>query len=418
MKLVITNMELDGKGFLFCGLIDGTRLIDARIDHMADDPITGNCSDNGKVPASGRILGNIYLGKVQSVAEHLNAAFVEISPGCPCFLPLERISFPVMTRNSVPGKIVQDDEILVQVNREAMGGKGPSLTTNLNFAGRYAVLTTGCRKLGISSKLDGNIREHFKELCGDKLPDGCGLIVRTNAQYASDEDLLAEISMLSERMEDVLSRASTRCCYSCLYKPDPLYLSYVKGIYTENLEEIITDLPYVYNTLSTYCVRYSDLAGIPVYLYEDDQFPLTSLFNLRRELIRASAREVRLKSGGFLLIEPTETMTVIDVNSGKSVSAKDKAEHIRKINLEASHEIALQLRLRNLSGIIIADFIDLDTDEMRRELLTELRRSVSNDPVPVKVHDITELGLVEITRKKADKSLSEQIKQLTINNVM
>ncbi len=417
MKLVITNMQFEGQEFLFCGLIDGTRLTEVRIGRRAEDPGSGGHAGSSD-PPSGRILGNIYLGKVERIVEHLNAAFVNIAPGFPCFLPLEHVKDPIMVKSSVPGKIIQDDEILVQVSREAMGGKGPALTTNLNFAGRYAVLTTENRKFGVSSKLDGNIREHFKELCTDKVPDSCGLIIRTNARHASDEELLAEISDLGKRMEDVLSRANTRCCYSCLYRPDPLYLTYLMGLYTEGLEEIVTDLPYVYEALSAFCGRYGDLAGIPLRLYEDDSLSLTGLYNLNRELVRATSREVRLKSGGFLLIEPTEAMTVIDVNSGKSSSSADKAEHIRKINLEASREIALQLRLRNLSGIIIVDFIDLDTDERRRELLGELRSRVSNDPVPVTVHDITALDLVEITRKKADKSLSEQIKQLTINNAM
>ncbi len=410
-KIVITKINFNQTDLLLCGLLEETRLIEARLDSL---PADNDMSPDSAIPE--RILGNIYIGKVQRVVSNLSAAFVEIAPGFPCYLSLEHIADPVMVKSSVPGRIVQDDEIVVQVCREAMGGKAPALTTNLNFSGRYAVLTTGKQKLGLSSKLDGGTREHDRLLLKDAVPAGCGLIVRTNARAASDEELLAEIDLLRGRMEDVLAHARSRTCYSCLYRPDPMYLSYLQGVYTEGLTEIVTDLSTVYEGLRSYCENYRDLAHIPLHFYEDAQFPLASLYNLNREMVRATAREVRLKSGGFLVIEPTEAMTVIDVNTGKSTSAKNREEHFVQINLEASREIALQLRLRNLSGIVIVDFIDLEKEGQKKELLEDLRRHVQADPVPVQVHDITALNLVEITRKKVEKSLSEQIKQLTMKN--
>ncbi len=400
-KIVITNLQIKNTDLLLTGRMHNTRLIEARLEGESD---------------SGRILGNIYIGKVSSVVKNLNAAFVEMGTGTEGYLSLERVNEPFMVKSSSPGRIVQDDELLVQVVRDAAGSKGPTLSTNLNFTGRYAVLTTENRKLGISSKLDSPAREHFKSLLGGSLPDNCGLIVRTNAKNAGDEDLLAEIASLHELMEDVLARAKTRTCFSCLYRPAPAYLSYLQGAYTADLDEIVTDIPSVYEKLHAYCGSFRDLACIPLRLYEDEQLSLASLYNLNREIVRATAREVRLKSGGYLVIDPTEAMTVIDVNTGKSASTADREEHFMRINLEAAKEIALQLRLRNISGIVIVDFIDLDSAEKRRRLLEELKHLTGSDPVPVTVHDITVLNLVEITRKRAEKSLSEQIKLLTMKN--
>ncbi len=401
-KIVITKIQLNHTDLLLCGLMDGSRLIEVRLDRF---------------PGSVRPhpVGSIYIGKVQRVVKNLNAAFVEISPGVPCYLSLERVRDPVMVKSHSPGKIVQDDEIVVQVSRDAVRSKAPAVTTNLNFSGRYAVLTTENRKFGVSSKLDNAARERYKKLLRDAVPAGCGLIVRTNALNASDEDLLGEIRMLAGQMRHITTHAANMTCFSCLYRPEPLYLSYLKGAYTKDLSEIVTDLDSVFDELSAYRRQYRDLAMIPLRRYQDAQLSLAGLCNLNRELMRATEREVRLRSGGFLLIEPTETMTVIDVNTGKSDSPKDPESHFLQINLEAAREIALQLRLRNLSGIILVDFIDLAGAAQQRELLEAFRSCVKPDPVPVLVHDITALNLVEVTRKKVEKSLSEQIKQLTIS---
>lgn len=408
---MITKINLRQTDLLLCGLMEDTRLIEARLDHLPSQ-------DEGETAFSAacdRLLGGIFVGKVERVVKNLNAAFVEIAPGLSCYLSLEHVTDPVMITSHSPGRIVQDDELLVQVNREAARGKAPAVSTNLNFSGRYAVLSTENRRLGISSKLDAATRKRFQKLLGSAIPTDCGLIVRTNAKHASDEELLAEICSLHNEMEQVLSHASNRPCFSCLRPPKPVYLTYLQGAYPDDLDEIVTDIPFVYEALSEYREDYRDLSEIPLRFYEDESFPLVSLYNLNREMVRATAREVRLKSGGFLVIEPTEAMTVIDVNTGKSTDGKDKQEHFVKINREASREIILQLRLRNISGIVVVDFIDLDAPKDRLDLLEHLRHLAKSDPIPIQVHDITALNLVEITRKKAEKSLSEQIKQLTIN---
>ncbi|MCC8141598.1 MAG: ribonuclease E/G [Lachnospiraceae bacterium] len=410
-KIVITKINLNRTDLLLCGLMDDNRLIEARLDRLpAQNEKEGACSFD-----SDRLFGGIFIGKVERIVKNLNAAFVEIAPGVSCYLTLERVSDPVMVTSHSPGRIVQDDELLVQVIRDAARGKAPAVSTNLNFTGRYAILSTEKRVLGLSSKFDSATRSRFKKLLSGSLPENCGLIVRTNAKHVTDEEILKEIRSLTNQMDQVLSHAANRSCYSCLSSPKPVFLTYLQGAYLDDLEEVVTDIPLVYEALSCCREDYRDLSEIPLRLYEDDSFPLVSLYNLNREMVRATQREVRLKSGGFLVIEPTEAMTVIDVNTGKSTSGKDKQEHFVKINHEASREIILQLRLRNISGIIVVDFIDLDDPKDRRELLEYIRHLAKSDPIPVQVHDITALNLVEITRKKAEKSLSEQIKQLTIN---
>ena len=210
-------------------------------------------------------------------------------------------------------------------------------------------------------------------------------------------------------MSGMISKADMRTCFSCIYQASPKYMSYLQNSYQEGLSEIVTDLPEVFSEMKEYCRQYPALEQIPLRLYEDKLLPLSKLYNLERQMERALAKNVWLKSGGYLVIEPTEAMTVIDVNTGKSVAKKDPRRHFLEINLEAAEEIACQLRLRNISGIIIIDFIDLDSEKDRRTVMQRLRSSVKGDSVPVQVLDMTKLNLVEVTRKKIEKTLSEQL---------
>ncbi len=397
-KIIITTFNHGNKDFLLCGLIENDHLAEVHLEH------TGI---SGEKP----LLGNIYIGKIQNIVKNLNAAFVEIAPGCPCYLPLEHVSNPVyVTRNSLNKILVQGDEILVQVEKEALKTKSPMVSTNLTLTGRYVVLTTQNRKVGISSKLEKETRTHFKNLAAEHLADDYGVIIRTNAKNASDESIISELAALSRQMDSIISHAGNRTCFSCLYRGKPKYLSFVQNSYSDNLNEVVTDLPEIYHTLTEYCSDRDDLRTIPLRLYKDESYPLASLYNLRKQMERATCKTVFLKSGGSVVIEQTEAMTVIDVNTGKSIGGKDPQKHFREINLEASREIAKQLRLRNISGIIIVDYIDLIREEDQAALLSYLRKLVQADPIPTQVHDITRLNLVEMTRKKVEKSLSEQLR--------
>lgn len=354
-------------------------------------------------------LGNIYVGRVQKVVKNINAAFIEIAPGISCYYSLEQLNDPVYVKKMPSPRLVQGDELLVQLQKEGVKTKAPTVTTNLNLSGRYAVLTSVNKTVGFSGKLSRDSRERFQNLIRERYDADYGLIVRTNAANASDEEVCSEIGQLCSRMDSLIRTAKMRTCFSCVYRSAPKYIAYLQNSNQEQLAEIVTDLPEIYTEILEYQADYPALAAVPVRFYEDSTFPLAKAYNLEREIGRALDKRVWLNSGGYLVIEPTEAMTVIDVNTGKSVSKKDPQEHFLKLNLEAAREIAVQLRLRNISGIVIADFIDMEKKEMRDQVMEELRRAVRQDSVPVQAVDMTKLNLVEMTRKKVEKSLAEQL---------
>lgn len=397
---VITKTVFGEKTYLLSALIQKDRMVDVRLEP--------SCTDGADI-TNPQILGNIYIARVQRVIPNLNAAFVDIAPGQSCYLSLEKAEELFFVKKTSKKPIAQNDEILVQVQKESLKSKAPGVSGNLTLTGRYCVLTLGNKKTGVSGKLKKTQQIHYKQLLSGNSDGKYGFIVRTNAQYAADEDILDEMRQLSDQMDQITESARMRTCYSCIYQAEPKYLQFIKNSYQENLDEVITDLPDIAKRVSDYMKRFRDLNEIGVRIYTDSLLPLAALYNLHRQLQRAVSKKVWLKSGGFLVIEPTEALTVIDVNTGKSVSKKEKRRHFAETNREASAEIAHQIRLRNISGIILIDYIDPEEEEERTELLSYLQHCVKADPIPVHIHDITKLGLVELTRKKSEKSLLEQL---------
>ena len=281
----------------------------------------------------------------------------------------------------------------------------------LSFAGRYLILTTGDTKFGVSKKCTSAEKKTFEALFAEKKDPAYGLIVRTNARNVSNQTLLEEYSKLHAQASKTLSEAVSRTCYTCLSEREEPALTYLKNTDLSSVKEIVSDDPVICENVRAYLKNLSEAVRPPVRLYEDSAFPLSKLYNLGRELERARLPKVWLKSGGYLMIERTEAMTVIDVNSAKSSHYKDAQAHYRSINEEAAQEIARQLRLRNIGGIIIVDFINLSSEEEKKQLLAALRKYCAPDPMPVNVCGITSLGLVELTRKKSQKSLEEQLTQ-------
>ncbi|MCD7866447.1 MAG: ribonuclease E/G [Clostridiales bacterium] len=405
-KIIITNIKLAEKDAFLCGLIENDLLAEAHLERPDVSP---------DLDPAAPVLGNIYVGKVHRILKNINAAFVETAPDVFCYLPLDSMKNPVYVKKTPAKKIAAQDELLVQVQKEAVKTKVPTVSTNLNLTGRYVVLTTENTTIGISSKLDKQTRAHYRDLLENRRTTDYGIIIRTNAKNTSDEEVLSEIDLLTEQMRQMISYSQNRTCFSCVHRTVPKYMAFLKNVHPETLDEIVTDQPQIFDEVSSYCRQYRDLENIPLRLYDDPMFSLTNLYNLNKQMERATQKKIWLKSGGFLVIEPTEALTVIDVNTGKSVSGKDPQKHFRQINLEASKEIARQLRLRNISGIIIIDYIDLESKEDQQELLDFLKKQVRLDPVPVRVHDITRLNLVEVTRKKVEKSLLEQVKSLDVS---
>ncbi len=288
-------------------------------------------------------------------------------------------------------------------------------------------MSTGNKKCGVSAKLQKERRKHFTELL-DQTADGrYGIIVRTNAGSASDEAVLAEIADLQRQCDGLLAAAKHKDCFGLLYEKPPLFLRELDNLRTDSLEQIVTDDRQVFEQV---CAHYhiprealvtkgsvpapvdTAAAGeqLQIRFYRDDAVSLSTLYSVKSHLRDALRERVWLKSGAYLIIQPTEALTVIDVNTGKNVAKRDVQEHFLRVNTEAAEEIARQLRLRNLSGIIIVDFINLTDRSAQEALLSQFRAALKRDPVPVRLAGMTKLGLVELTRKKAKQSLAEALR--------
>lgn len=354
-------------------------------------------------------LGNIYIGKVIRVVKNLNSAFVDYGKDCTGYFSLTDNPVILHADGRRSGTIKAGDEIIVQIAKEAVRTKDPVLTSNLTFAGRYGVLTAGKTLIGFSSKIsDKDWKDQLRPKLEALTNKEAGLIVRTNA-YGREDELLRETEALMEACRNILKTAPYRTCYSLLASSEPEYIKTIRSCPAGSLDEIITDEPSVYENLIRYFEQCEPEQVSPVRLYQDPQLSLTKLYSLENAVEQASQKRVWLKSGGYLIIEYTEAMTVIDVNTGKYAEKKNQDDTIRMTNLEAAKEISRQLRLRNLSGIIMVDFIDMKRQEDKDFLMDSLREFVRPDPIKTNVIDMTPLNLVEITRKKEKKPLWEQL---------
>jgi Rne/Rng family ribonuclease len=359
------------------------------------------------------VLGNIYIGKVNHIVKNINAAFVDIGGGQMGYLSLSDANILFVDQRTYNGKLRQGDEIIVQVERDAVKTKAPVLTGNLNVTGRYFVLTSGKKQIGFSTKItDQAWKQEMKSYLESRKDEDFGMIVRTNAYKVPKAELESELIQLMDSFKEMLDNAKHRTCYSLLYSSAPSYLTGLRDSLKSSLEAVITDEPDIYEAIKDYLTQCQpeDLGLLT--RYEDNLLPLGKLYRIEKTMDEALGKRVWLKSGGYLVIEPTEALVVIDVNTGKYSGKKELRETIKKVNLEAAEEIGHQLRLRNLSGIIIIDFIDMEAEEDRRILMERLEGILSKDPVKTTVVEMTKLNLVEVTRKKIRKPLYEQALQM------
>lgn len=350
-------------------------------------------------------VGDVYVGRVESISENIGAAFVDLG-GCIAFLPLAEAKTALLTNRKADGRVKCGDELAVQVTKEPIKGKQPRVSGKIALSGQYAAVEAGSPRLQVSLKIPPRKRERF--LTSEALKQAADrhvLIVRTNAKGLQDEaPLLAEAKELSARLSHILDTAAYRTCHSCLYRSKPSYVSFVENAYQAEYDEVVTDLPEVHDAL-----REAFGESLPLRLYQDALLPLHKLYSLEARLKELLDKRVWLKSGGYLVIEQTEALVSIDVNTGKYEAGRDAEETYRKINREAAGMIAQHLRARNLSGIILADFINLKDKADEAELLEYMKSLLKKDPVPARAVDMTALGLMELTRKKIDKSLAEQM---------
>ena len=393
-RLIITHVEFERENLLVSANEEEGRICQFNIVREGEE----------------KLLGNIYIGKVKNIRKNIHCAFIEIAPGKMCYYDLEEGEPPLFTNPKKDRVIKEGDEVVVQVSREGIKSKLPSVTGNLNFTGKYLVLTSQRKQLGFSAKLTKEEKTRLRTILQEHVKGEEGIIVRTNAREVSPEELTEELFQLRERYQELRQRAMSRMCYTLLEKGMSEPLRILQGAYIRDLEEIVTDDREIYTQICGEHTREKD-GKVPVRLYEDKLLPLSKLYRLEKSLEEALDRKVWLRSGGFLVIEQTEAFVSIDVNSGKFSDKKNTRETFRKINLEAAREIAFQLRLRNLSGIILIDFINMEEEEDKKELLRLLQSYLKKDPVKAAVVDMTPLNIVEVTRKKVEKSLEEEMKR-------
>lgn len=366
---------------------------------------------NGNIEQEHR-LGNIYIGRVQNIVPNIGAAFIEIQKGVNCYFDIKEAQTAFFTHKSGRKPLCIGDELVVQISREASKSKVPTVTGNINFTGRYAVITHGNTRIGVSSKISRTERDEYKERLSGYQNKNFGLIVRTNAKNIGLEEVIGEIDSLKGEYEALLRTAKTRTPFSCLKSAPPSYILDLMNIYMDGMKEIVVGEKELYTSIHSFFTSHCPEKIGLLRLYDDPYLPLDKLYGTQSILEKALKDRVWLRNGGYLVIQVTEALTVIDVNSGKSVararSRQDAENGILKINLEAAKEAAKQIRLRNLSGIIIIDFINMESEEATKTLLRDFRFYLSSDPIPTSLVDMTSLGLVEVTRKKVRRPLYEE----------
>lgn len=359
-------------------------------------------------PEGQTLLDHIYIGYVEKIVPNIHAAFVRIADGQKCYLPLQDVREPLYTRKpSKKDTLCEGDELLVQVVKDAVKTKDPVVSTKLVLHGQYCFLSTENPRLGVSKKLGGEdakrLGTFLEQACGGHGELGYGMVLRTNAKTASEADLQADITALQEAYGTLKKTGVHGKPGDLLYRNLPGYLARLKAEDFSRVDQVLTDDGELYAQMRAFLPQ--PAASGQLRLYQDDAVSLSTLYHLRGTMEELCAQKVWLPSGANIIIESLETLTVIDVNSGKNQSKKEEA--LFAINVEAAKEIARQLRLRNLSGMILVDFINLKNDRQKAELIAVLREELKKDTVPATFIDITKLGLVELTRKKVYKSLRE-----------
>lgn len=357
-------------------------------------------------------IGDIFVAKVTNVAKNINAAFIDYQKGQRGYLPINEDYIPIVLNRNYDGQIKTGDELLVQFEKEAVRSKEPVFTVNLSISGKYSVITNASKVKGVSKKCSKSIREKLLKAIPNDIE--YGIILRTNAaELITEEDTLllsiieTECKQLSAQMDTILSEGIHRTCYSKVWQSSPPYITELRDMRNIKYSSLVTDNPKLYEQLSIYVKRYAPEMAKKLILYTDN-YSLNKLYSIESKINELLRSKVWLKSGAYLVIEKTEAMYVIDVNSGKNIAKKTNAEYILSINLEAAKEVMYQIRLRNLTGMILVDFINMENTNNKEQLMQALRLYAKQDMVQTTIVDMTALELVEITRQKILKSLSEQ----------
>ena len=376
-------------------------------------------------PLERGLVGNIYLGKVSRVLPGMQSAFIDIGLERAAFLHVADVwqrqeggEAPMFARKDQPQvpiekQVFEGQTLLVQVIKDPIGTKGARLSTQISIAGRLLVFLPQDDHIGISQKIPQNERDALRArllgLVGTKEEGGGGgFILRTNGEDSSDAELAEDIRYLRKTWARIKDAAQKLPAMSVLHQDLNLLQRVLRDLVGENTQSIRIDSKEQFALLKAFGQEYMPAAVPKLQLYKGER-PIFDLYSIDEEIARALGRRVDLKSGGYLIVDQTEALTTIDVNTGGYVGARNFDETIFKTNLEAAHAIARQLRLRNLGGIIIVDFIDMVREDHQDEVLSEFRRQLGRDRVKTMAGGFSQLGLVEMTRKRTRESLAHML---------
>ena len=361
--------------------------------------------------ASRGLVGNIYLGRVVRVLPGMQSAFVDVGLERTAFLHVADIYEP--RQSGEPPRPIEHilhegQSLVVQVIKDPIGSKGARLSTQMSLAGRMLVYLPMEKHIGISQRIENEagreaLREKLTRLVGEN--EQGGYIVRTMAENASDEDLQKDMAYLRKLWGNIEERAKTHTPPALIYRELSLGLRVLRDFVNPDTSSIVIDSRENFGALSAFAKMYTP-AVVPLLTHYIGERPLFDLHGVEEEIQKALARRVDLKSGGYLIFDQTEAMTTIDVNTGGFVGVRNFDDTVFKTNLEAAQAIARQLRLRNLGGIIIIDFIDMESEEHKSSVLAEFNKALASDHTRLTVNGFSALGLVEMTRKRTRESLA------------
>ena len=360
------------------------------------------------------LVGNVYIGKVRNVLPGMEAAFIDFGEGKNGVLYAGDVNYADHSLNGKPKRIENalkpGDPVLVQVVKDAMGHKGARLTAQISLAGRYLVLAPNEDVRGISRRLSDDERRRLREIVGDLRPKGTGIIVRTAAEGATREDIKADIDRLKEIWDKIDADRKTANAPALIYEEPPLVIRVIREHFTRDFKRLLIDDTGIHQQVLEYLQGTEADLVEKVTLYQDE-LALFERYHVEDQLRKALDRKVWLPSGGHLVIDRTEALTVIDVNTGRFVGKDNLEQTVFENNLESAEEIARQLRLRDIGGIIVIDFIDMEDTKRQEAVLQRLREHLAKDKTRTQVFDVSHLGLVEMTRKNVSAGLLESFSE-------
>lgn len=349
------------------------------------------------------ILGDVYLATVDNILPSIDAAFVNVGSDKMGFLHAQ----DVMGKGALKDKLSPKQKLIVQVVKEPTGHKGPRVTTEISLPGRFLVLMPNEPGISISKKIENSKeRARLKSVVSLIKPVGVGVIIRTEAEGQSEADIQEDLEILLEKWNNIITAAETMTPPNLLYRDQDLLYRTIREACTEDVKEIVVDTAFALQRVQNILQNWHMNKNVQVTLYKGTE-PLLVATDVHKEIKAALNVKVNMPSGGYLFIQTTEALTVIDVNSGKFTSSSTQDETILKTNIEAVHEIARQLRLRNIGGMIIVDFIDMISRADKLAIMEELEIALEPDKAKPQVGQLSDLGLVELTRHRQGQSLSE-----------